>query len=137
MAQKTTTLDWLSIGEAAKYLGVSRDTLRRWGKRGKIKSYRTPGGRRRYTIYDLELAMKPPKTVSLVAPKPPEPKPEPKRERTASRSIQLKRLRIPLTLTLGLILILILLAILPAVRNLLLTYLKGPSGLLKPVPGIL
>jgi excisionase family DNA binding protein len=58
MAQKTPSLDWMPIGEAAKYLGVSRDTLRRWEKRGKIKSYRTPGGRRRYTMYDLESAMK-------------------------------------------------------------------------------
>lgn len=60
VAQKDPKVDWLSIGEAAKYLGVSRDTLRRWEKRGKIKSYRTPGGRRRYTIYDLELAIKAP-----------------------------------------------------------------------------
>ena len=68
MEGKKIKLDWLSIGEAAEYLGVSRDTLRRWEKRGKLKSYRTPGGRRRYTAYDLELALKPPKTVPHLIP---------------------------------------------------------------------
>jgi len=58
MAQKYTTPDWLTIGQAAKYLGVSPDTLRRWERRGKIKCYRTPGGRRLYTQYDLESTIK-------------------------------------------------------------------------------
>ena len=39
----------MSIGQAAKYLGVSRDTLRRWEKRGKIKTVRSPSNRRYYT----------------------------------------------------------------------------------------
>jgi excisionase family DNA binding protein len=89
MAEKRLKLDWLSIGEAAEYLGVSRDTLRRWEKRGKLKSYRTPGGRRRYTAYDLELALKPPKTVpNLIPQKKEEPIKEPIKEEaeTAPRS---------------------------------------------------
>lgn len=45
---------WLSIGKAAKYLGVSRDTLRRWEKRGKIKSVRSPSNRRYYTQNQLD-----------------------------------------------------------------------------------
>ena len=40
--------DWLTIGEAADILQVSRDTLRRWEKKGKIKSYRSPSNRRMY-----------------------------------------------------------------------------------------
>jgi len=40
---------WLSIGQAAKYLGLSRDTLRRWEKRGKVKAIRSPTNRRYYT----------------------------------------------------------------------------------------
>jgi len=72
--QKSSTLEWLSIGEAAKYLGVSRDTLRRWEKRDKIKSYRTPSGRRKYTLYDLELAMHSPKTTTPSAYRPLVPK---------------------------------------------------------------
>ena len=39
-----------SISGAAKFLGVSISTLRRWEKEGKITAERTPGGTR---IYDL------------------------------------------------------------------------------------
>lgn len=42
-----------SIGTAAKELGVSRDTLRRWERDGKIKSERTPKGHRRYNLSTL------------------------------------------------------------------------------------
>ncbi len=42
-----------SIGKAAKELGVSRDTLRRWEKAGKIKVERTIKGHRRYNIASL------------------------------------------------------------------------------------
>src|SRR3989338_7679749 len=38
----------LKIGEAAKILGVSIDTLRRWEASGKIQTIRTPGGTRLY-----------------------------------------------------------------------------------------
>lgn len=38
----------ISIEEAAKLLGVSKGTLRRWGSEGKIISERTPGGHRRH-----------------------------------------------------------------------------------------
>lgn len=48
---------WMSIGQAAKYLGVSRDTLRRWEKKGKIKAVRSPTNRRYYTKKQLEEAM--------------------------------------------------------------------------------
>jgi len=44
----------LSIGEAAEYLGVSVDTLRRWGKKGRVEAYRSPGGHRHYDIKDLD-----------------------------------------------------------------------------------
>ncbi len=42
--------NWFTISQAAKYLGVSSDTLRRWEKAGKISSpKRTAGGARRYS----------------------------------------------------------------------------------------
>jgi len=44
----------LSIGEAACYLGISRDTLRRWEKKGKITSLRSPTNRRYYTQEQLD-----------------------------------------------------------------------------------
>lgn len=40
----------ISIGKAAKELGVSKDTLRRWEAAGKITSERTPRGHRRYDL---------------------------------------------------------------------------------------
>jgi putative resolvase len=42
-----------SIGKAAKELGVSRDTLRRWEKSGKITVERTVKGHRRYNLARL------------------------------------------------------------------------------------
>jgi excisionase family DNA binding protein len=48
---------WMSIGEAAKYLGISRDTLRRWEKRGRIKPVRSPTNRRYYTKELLDRTM--------------------------------------------------------------------------------
>lgn len=45
---------WLSISEAAKYLRVSKDTLRRWEKKGILKAHRSPTNRRFYKRKDLE-----------------------------------------------------------------------------------
>lgn len=44
----------MSIGESADYLGVSIDTLRRWEKKGKIYSYRSPGDHRYFSKDDLD-----------------------------------------------------------------------------------
>ena len=43
----------ISISIAAKELGVSIDTLRRWEAAGKIEGERTPGGHRRYDLAEL------------------------------------------------------------------------------------
>ena len=48
---------WMSIGEAAEFMGVSRDTLRRWEKKGKIQPVRSPTNRRYYTQKHLEEVM--------------------------------------------------------------------------------
>jgi len=39
---------WLSVGEAASFLGVSISTLRHWTDEGHIEAFRTVGGHRRY-----------------------------------------------------------------------------------------
>jgi excisionase family DNA binding protein len=42
------------ISEAARILGVSITTLRRWDQEGKLASERTPGGHRRYDLAQLK-----------------------------------------------------------------------------------
>ena len=47
--------DYVRINEAAKYLGVCRNTLRNWGRTGKIPEYRHPvNNYRLYRITDLD-----------------------------------------------------------------------------------
>jgi len=48
----------LNIGEAAKYLSVSIDTLRRWDKIGKLPAKRSGGGHRYYSLAGLGLFKK-------------------------------------------------------------------------------
>jgi putative resolvase len=43
----------ITIDEASKLLGVTAKTMRLWEKEGKISSYRTEGGHRRYKIEEL------------------------------------------------------------------------------------
>ena len=43
----------IAIGEAAKLLGVSQTTLRRWEDSGKLVPERTRGGRRRYRLSSI------------------------------------------------------------------------------------
>jgi len=44
----------ISIGKAAKILNVSVDTLRRWGKNGKLTPIMSPKGHRRYLKEEIE-----------------------------------------------------------------------------------
>ena len=44
---------WMSLGEAARLLGVHPSTLRIWADRGEIPSHRTPGGHRRFRLEEL------------------------------------------------------------------------------------
>ncbi|MEO0043840.1 MAG: hypothetical protein RL329_3288 [Bacteroidota bacterium] len=43
----------ITIQEASKILGVTPKTLRLWEKEGKIQSYKTDGGHRRYQLAEL------------------------------------------------------------------------------------
>jgi len=45
---------WLPIGAAARLVGVGPDTLRRWADGGKVQSYQTAGGHRRFLRSSLE-----------------------------------------------------------------------------------
>lgn len=44
----------LTISEAAKFLGISIDTLRRWDSKGKLKALKSSGGHRYYSKEQLE-----------------------------------------------------------------------------------
>lgn len=46
-----------SPGEAARMLGVSIDTLRRWESQGKISATRTAGGQRRFSAVEVARVM--------------------------------------------------------------------------------
>lgn len=46
--------DWLSIREASRLLGVHIGTVREWTDAGKLPSYRTAGGHRRFSTADLQ-----------------------------------------------------------------------------------
>jgi excisionase family DNA binding protein len=41
--------DWLTLGEASRLLGVAPETLRRWSDRGRVASFTTVGGHRRFS----------------------------------------------------------------------------------------
>jgi excisionase family DNA binding protein len=51
--QPTTHLAFTS-SEAARYLGVSLATVRRWSNAGHLPGYRTPGGQRRFSRIQLD-----------------------------------------------------------------------------------
>ena len=48
MDDKTFEKEYLTVQQAAKYLGVSSQTMRRWDAEGKLKSVRHPGNDYRY-----------------------------------------------------------------------------------------
>jgi len=46
--------DWLTLGQAAKFLGVAQSTIRKWSDQGRVPAFYTPGGHRRFRRGDLE-----------------------------------------------------------------------------------
>ena len=52
--EPTVRKNWLHITDAARFIGVSQDTLRRWERKGKLIPRRTVGGHRRYSRKQLE-----------------------------------------------------------------------------------
>jgi excisionase family DNA binding protein len=46
--------DWLTLGQAAKHLGVAQSTIRKWSDSGRVPAFYTPGGHRRYRRADLD-----------------------------------------------------------------------------------
>lgn len=54
MADSGPELDWLTLSDASKRLNVHPATLRQWSDEGKVRSFRTPGGHRRFSRGDIE-----------------------------------------------------------------------------------
>ncbi len=46
--------DWLTLGQAARHLGVAQSTIRKWSDSGRVPAFYTPGGHRRYRRGDLD-----------------------------------------------------------------------------------
>ena len=46
--------DWLTLGQAARYLGVAQSTIRKWSDNGRVRAFKTPGRHRRYRRDDLD-----------------------------------------------------------------------------------
>ena len=46
--------EWMTLGQAAKFLGVAQSTIRKWSDNGRVPTFYTPGGHRRYRRSDLE-----------------------------------------------------------------------------------
>jgi len=44
---------WLTLGQACKLLNVDESTLRRWADAGQVRTFRTPGGHRRFAESDV------------------------------------------------------------------------------------
>src|SRR5436190_17434002 len=49
----TLSTRWITLGQACKLLGVNESTLRRWADAKHVRSFRTPGGHRRFSEDDL------------------------------------------------------------------------------------
>lgn len=56
---------WVTLAEASRALGVNESTLRRWADAGQVRTFRTPGGHRRFSKADLS-------SLTTVRPVPPE-----------------------------------------------------------------
>jgi excisionase family DNA binding protein len=46
--------NWLTLGQAAKYLGIAQSTVRVWTDSGRLPVFYTPGGHRRFLRSDLD-----------------------------------------------------------------------------------
>ena len=53
-SRRNPAAPWLSLGPAARLVGVDPDTLRRWADAGQVEVFTTPGGHRRFERRALE-----------------------------------------------------------------------------------
>lgn len=53
-AANENQVDWLTLSEASALLGVHPATVRLWSDEGKLDTFRTPGGHRRFARSDID-----------------------------------------------------------------------------------
>jgi excisionase family DNA binding protein len=58
--------EWLTLGQAAAYLGAAQSTVRKWADAGRLPAFYTPGGHRRFRRADLDRFL----TGKVAAPQP-------------------------------------------------------------------
>ena len=54
----TSEPDWLTLGQAAKYLGVAQSTIRKWSDLGRVPAFYTPGGHRLDLVEQTGVALR-------------------------------------------------------------------------------
>lgn len=59
MSAQAQGKQWLTLGEASARLGVHPATLRAWADEGYVKTFRTPGGHRRFLALEIEAMVTP------------------------------------------------------------------------------
>jgi len=63
--------EWLTLGQAAAFLGAAQSTVRKWADGGLLPAFYTPGGHRRFRRADLEVFLASPRGAP--APRPTSP----------------------------------------------------------------
>jgi excisionase family DNA binding protein len=59
--------EWLTLGQAAVFLGAAQSTVRKWADSGRLSAFYTPGGHRRFRRADLEAFLAGPRTAPPAA----------------------------------------------------------------------
>src|SRR3569623_2640222 len=54
MVAQRVDSEWLTLGQAARFIGGAQSTIRKWPDQGRVPAFYTPGGHRRYRRSDLE-----------------------------------------------------------------------------------
>jgi excisionase family DNA binding protein len=59
--------EWLTLGQAASFLGAAQSTVRKWADSGRLPTFYTPGGHRRFRRADLEAFLAGPRSARPAA----------------------------------------------------------------------
>lgn len=59
--------EWLTLGQAAAFLGAAQSTVRKWADGGRVPAFYTPGGHRRFKRVDLEAFLAGPRATKPAA----------------------------------------------------------------------